>query len=197
MAEASVLMRAFRAIDQSYFTWRAGSYDPDMLDAVAEQTPPFPIGDYSDHVALGFIGGPLARTDVTGTEVIGTSALPVTIGTGFTAQTTPTELRDFREVSVYLYVSGVTTAEVVEVSYQFAEKSAPAAAEFGDLTAETSPLAGVAEQNSYVATYNIALLTPPFTLGPFNVPARGTKGRVRVRVDAGSIDAYATAQRFA
>lgn len=196
MAEASVLMRAFRAIDQSYFIWRAGSFDPNMEDAVAEQAPPFPIGDYSDHVALGFIGGPLARTDVTGTDVIGTSALPVAIDTTFTAQTTPTELRDFREVSVYLYVSGVTLATVVEVSYQFAEKGSPAATDFGNLTAEGVPVGGVAVQDTYVATYDISTLTPPFALGPFSVPVRGTKGRVRVKVDAGSIEAYATAQRF-
>jgi len=186
VAEASVLMRAFRALDQSYFTWRAGAYDPNMEDAVGDQAPPFPILDYSDHVVIGFIGGPLARTDATGTEVIGTSGTPVAIGTAVTTQSTDTELRDFREVSIFIYVSAKAGASTVEVQYQFAEKAAPAATEYGTQTAEDAPVSGVAAQNNYVATYDISGLTPPFTLGPFNVPVRGSKGRVGISADAGT-----------
>jgi hypothetical protein len=153
--------------------------------------------DYSDHVVIGFIGGPLARTDATGTEVIGSAGSPSTINTSITTQGTDTELRDFREVSVYIYVTAKAGAASVEVLYQFAEKAAPGASEYGTLTAEDAPLSGVAVQNNYVATWDISGLTPPFTLGPFNVPVRGTKGRVGISVDAGTITAYATAQRIA
>jgi hypothetical protein len=196
-ATASVLMRAFRGADSSFFMWRAGSYDPTMSDATGDQAPPFPPGDYSDHVVTGLIGGPLARTDATGTDVLGNSGAPATFGTVPTYQATASVVRDFAEASCFAYITNKAGAGSITLQAVFAEKVTPAAGDFGSLTTDDAPTAGVAPQFQYQAEYDVSGETPPFVLGPFNVPIRGPKVYFGIKGDAGAPEGYLRVVRIA
>jgi hypothetical protein len=171
-------MRAFRVADGSFYTWRAGAYDPAMADA----TPPFPKVDYSDHVQIGILGGPLARSDAEAFAVpgMGTPGTPVTLGVGGVGQTVPgTDCRDFASISAWFVVTAApTTPAVVTLKSLWTNIDAAAVpADLGVQASDDAISAGVSPQNKYVAEYTINGTTAVegAALGPFNVPVRGRR----------------------
>jgi hypothetical protein len=201
-ATASVMMRAFRAADSSFFTWRAGSYDPTMSDASGDQAPPFPVGDYSDQVVLGQIGGPLARTDATAFSPagLGTSGSPVV----FTAAATPvvetspgTDCRDFESITYWVNVTGVAAGTTVTVRALWGMEAVPAApGDYGLQASDDQISAGVSPQAVYEAVYDITVgIANAF--GPFNVPVRGRFCRLAVSSNNGLVQGFVRALRMA
>jgi len=198
-AEAAYLMRAFRSIDGSFHTWRAGDFDTDMSDT----TPPFSPGDYSDFVLLGFVGGPLARSDADAFTVagLGTSGVPVTyaIDSGpATAQTTPgTDCRDFESISCWVVVTTVGTATTLTVSSLWTNTSSPSgAADLGFQRSDDAIVDGDSPQNSYRAIYSFSG-APSQALGPYNVPVRGRRHLLTVATDTGDLQGYVLVMRMA
>ena len=198
---ASVLMRAFRSIDGSFFTWRAGSYDPAMTDAVGDQTPPFPIVDYSDHVAIGFIGGPLARTDPTSFAPagLGTSGTPVTFpvpGAPLLETSPGTDCRDFESISYWVNITNVAGGTTLTLQAFWGMEETPAGAgDYGVQNSDDQIAAGISPQAAYTAQFTISGTTNAY--GPFNVPVRGRFCRLSVSSDNGAVEGYVRAIRFA
>ena len=199
---ASILMRAFRAADSSFFTWRAGAYDPSMEDAVGDQAPPFPIIDYSDQVIVGQIGGPLARTDQTAFAPagLGTLGVPVTfpVAAAPLLQTSPgTDCQDFTSITYWVNVT--TLAGGVSLSlraYWGMEASPVGIADYGSQASDDQISAGVSPQAVYEAVYDLTGgITTAF--GPFNVPVRGRYCRLAVISDNGAVQGHVRAMRFA
>lgn len=203
MAEASVLMRAFRAADQSYHTWRAGSYDPNMDDATGDQAPPFPIIDYSDPVVIGFIGGPLARSDAEAFTVpgLGTSGTPITFLTAGVTQTTGTECRDFKSISVWVVITNApTTPAVLSVrSIWTNTSSVGGAGDYGIQASDDAIVSGVSPQNRYIAEFTVTGTSAAvgFAHGPYNVPVRGRLHTLSLDSDTNDVQGYVLVMRLA
>lgn len=195
---ASVLMRAFRNADSSFFTWRAGAYDPTMSDAVGDQAPPFPVVDYSDIVVIGQIGGPLARTDADGFPLtgLGTSGVPVTFATTpGTSETAPgTDCRDFDSITYWVYVTTSGTATTMTLSCAWAAVDAAVASDFSPIRSDDQIASGVSPQNVYEGVFTLPASGP---VGPFNIPVRGRRARLTVQTDTGDLDGYVLAMRQA
>lgn len=193
-AQAVFVMRAFRSIDSSYFVWRAGEFDDDMSEA----NPPNPKNEYSDHMVIGQIGGPLARTDVEGFNLtgLGTSGSPVTFATSpGTAESDPgTDCRDFSSVSYWVYVTAPGTASTMELRVRWASVDSAVAADFASQKSDDAISGGVSPQNTYVGQFSIS---GTGTIGPFNVPVRGRRAELVVETDTGDLDGYAVAMRIA
>lgn len=191
-------MRAYRAADGSYFTWRAGSYDPNMEDAVGDQAPPFPIIDYSDHVVIGFAGGPLARSDAEGFNLtgLGTSGTPVTFATApGTTETAPgTDCRDYRSITYWVYVTAAGTAGTLSLKVSWASVEAAAASDFTAQKSDDAISGGLSPQNTYIGQFTVSGTA---TLGPFNVPVRGRRSALTVETDTGDLQGYVVAMRLA
>jgi len=193
-------MRAFRAANSSFFTWRAGAYDPTMSDAVGDQAPPFPIVDYSDHVVIGQIGGPLARTDAEGFTLtgLGTSGTPVTFSSaaGGTPETAPgTDCRDFSSITYWVYVTTPGTATVMNLFCAWAPRDAALAADFSNVKSDDLISGGISPQNTYQGQFTVPTGGGP--VGPFNIPVRGRRGVLSVQTDTGDLEGYALAMRLA
>jgi hypothetical protein len=196
-------MRAFRAADSSFHTWRAGAYDPTMSDATGDQAPPFPTGDYSDHVAIAFLEGPLARSDAEAFLLagMGTPGSPATfaIDTGpSTVETAPgTDCRDFESISIWIVVTSVGTAATLTLSSAWSNVDAPSgAADIGIQRSDDAITDGDSPQNTYAAIYSFTGL-PGQALGPYNVPTRGRRHLLAVASDTGDLEGYALAMRMA
>lgn len=201
---ASVLMRAYRALDGSYFYWRAGAYDPGMDDAIGDQTPPFAKVSYSDQVIVGTVEGPLARTDPEAFALagLGTPGVPITFGASTTVQTAPgIDCRDFSSISVWIVVTAApSTPAVVTVQSLWTNKDTPAtAADVGVLRSDDAIVAGASPQNIYQAEYAVSGTTAAtgVALGPFNVPVRGRRHLLAIKSDVGDVQGYCIAMRFA
>jgi len=203
-ATASVMMRAFRAANSSFFTWRAGAYDPTMSDAVGDQAPPFPIIDYSDHVLIGTIGGPLARTDPEAFLLagLGTPGVPVTFTTAGVVETPPgVDCRDFESISLWVVVTAApTTPAVVSVRSLWSNMATvSASADIGIQASDDSISAGISPQNGYTAEYAVTGTTVAVgvALGPYNVPVRGRRHLFGVESDTNDVEGYVLAMRMA
>ncbi|MDB4278134.1 hypothetical protein N9917_00890 [Deltaproteobacteria bacterium] len=203
-ATASILMRAFRVADGSFFMWRAGAYDPTMSDATGDQAPPFPTGDYSDQVQVGTLGGPLARSDADSFTVpgLGTSGAPVTFpGAGGIFNSPPTECRDFTSISCWVVITAApTTPAVVSLISAWSNKlTVAASADIGVQRSDDAIVDGVSPQNEYIAEYEIGGITAASgaALGPFNVPVRGRGHILIVKSDTGDVEGYVLAMRMA
>lgn len=196
---ASILMRAFRSANSSFHTWRAGSFDPTMSDAVGDQAPPFPTGDYSDHVAIAFLEGPLARSDSEAFDVIGSSGSPVTfaLAPAFTSEALPgTDCRDYASVTYWIYITNPGTATLLSVFGSWAGVDAALATDHASQKSDDAISSGVSPQNTYQADYSM----PPTgnqPLGPFNLPVRGRRARLRLQADTNNVQGYVTAMRLA
>lgn len=202
--QASVLMRAFRAANGSYHTWRAGAFDPTMSDAVGDQAPPFPVGDYSDHVAVAFLEGPLARTDEEAFALagLGTPGSPITFTSGVIVETGPgVDCRDYSSISVWVIITAApTTPAVVTLQSIWTNKEPPAApSDVGALRSDDAIVDGVSPQNIYRAEYDVTGTTASSgaAQGPFNVPVRGRRHLVAIKSDVGDVEGYVIAMRFA
>jgi len=200
---ASVLMRAFRAADGSFFYWRAGAYDPNMDDATGDQTPPFPIVDYSDQIIAGFVEGPLARSDATAFPLagLGTVGTPITFA-AFMVQTPPgDDCRDYESISIWVVVTAApTTPAVVTLTSIWSNKDTPAApADLSPLRSDDAILDGESPQNIYEAQYDVTGTTAAvgFALGPFNVPVRGRTHLLGIKAVPGDVEGYCVAMRLA
>lgn len=199
---ASILMRAFRSADSSFFTWRAGAYDPQMTDAVGDQAPPFPIIDYSDHVVIGAVEGPLARTDPEATAVagLGTPGTPITFGNAASPspETFPgTDCRDFDSITYWVVLTNKGTATNVTLDVAWSWKDNPAnAGDVGELMSDDQISAGVSPQNVYqtVHTWSVGTVPQGFMI---NVPVRGRRSRVSLFTDTGDAQGYVVAMRIA
>lgn len=204
-ATASILMRAFRAADSSFFTWRAGAYDPTMSDATGDQAPPFPVGDYSDFVVLGTVEGPLARSDAEAFEIgIGTSGAPVVFPSSGGAINSPgVDCRDYESISCWIVVTAApTTPAVVEVTSAWTNVSGSNVDGPEDLGVQRSDDAitgGVSPQNEYRAQYTISGTTAATgaALGPYNVPVRGRNHILIVKSDTNDVVGYVLGMRMA
>lgn len=192
--QQAFLMRAYRSIDGSFFTWRAGQYDPNLLEA----TPPHPKVEYSDPVVLGFVGGPLARTDAEGFTLagLGTSGTPVTFATSpGTIESDPgTDCRDFSSITYWVYITAPGTASSMELRVRWASVDAAVAADFTTQKSDDAITSGVSPQNTYVGQFTIP---GSGTIGPFNVPVRGRRAELIVETDTGDLDGYVVAMRIA
>jgi hypothetical protein len=193
-------MRAYRAADGSFYTWRAGAYDPNMDDA----SPPFPKVDYSDHVQIGILGGPLARSDAEAFALagLGTPGVPLTVTIPPIVQTPPgTDCRDFTSISVWFVVTAApTTPAQVNVRSVWTNTSSPSGPEHqGILNSDDAILNGSSPQNVYTAEYTVngTAAATGAALGPFNVPVRGRNHLIVISSDTGDVEGYAIAMRFA
>jgi len=190
-------MRAYRTIDGSYHTWRAGQYDPDLL----ETTPPNPKVEYSDAVVLGFVGGPLARTDAEGFNPpgLGTSGVPVTFTTapGATFESDPgTDCRDFSSITAWVYITTPGTATEMTLYCAWSPIDASVATDFSTTKSDDQISSGVSPQNIYQADY--AVPTPDSgPAGPFNIPVRGRRAKIAVQTDTGDLEGYVVVMRHA
>ena len=198
-AQAAFLMRAYRIIDGSFWTWRAGEYDSDM----SETTPPNPPGEYSNFTVLGFIGGPLARSDAEAVPLpgMGTSGAPVAFPNGSPpmVNTNPgLDCQDYQSVSVYVVI---TTPGTASLGSLFVAWSGVAAADFtvdaGVQNSDDAIAAGISPQNLYRADF----VMPPLVgvgpvLGPFNVPVRGRRFFLALQMNTGDVQGYVTAMRL-
>lgn len=199
--QQAFLMRAYRSIDGSFHTWRAGEFDDDMSEATGTQTPPHPTGEYSDFVVVSFLGGPLARSDedaflLTG---MGTSGSPITFLAAGVAETLPgTDCQDYGSISLWVVVtSAPTTPATVSVqSFWGSIDAAAVAADTGAQSSDDAISAGVSPQNEYVAEYTFAS-APTRALGPYNVPVRGRRHIVRVSSNTNDVEGYVLAMRLA
>lgn len=200
MNNFSTLMRAYRAANGSFFTWRAGGYDPDMDDA----SPPFPKVDYSDHTVIGILGGPLARSDADGFNLpgLGTPAIPITFTVPQTVQSAPgTDCRDFSSISIWIVITAApTTPAVVTLTSLWTNSDAPATqADVGALRSDDAIVDGLSPQNIYQATYDVTgtTVSSGAAQGPFNVPVRGRHHLLAIKSDTGDVEGYAVAMRLA
>jgi len=202
-ATASVLMRAYRAADGSYHTWRAGGYDPDMSDAVGDQAPPFPIVDYSDHVVIGFLEGPLARSDANSFEIIGTLASPVTFPTSGVFNIPGTDCRDYDSISCWVVVTAApTTPAVVSLTSAWTNVDSGGASgpeHLGVQRSDDAISSGISPQNQYQADFEVNAITAASgaALGPYNVPVRGRNHILIVKSDTNDVEGYVVAMRLA
>ena len=202
--QQAFLMRAFRAANGSYHTWRAGQYDPTMAEATGSQAPPFPVGGYSDFMVLSFLGGPLARSDAEAAPLpgMGTVGVPVAFPNGSPPliNTNPgLDCRDFSSVSIYVVITtpGTATLATLFVAWSGADAAA-FTVDAGIQRSDDAIAAGVSPQNFYQADF---VMPPPFglgpVLGPFNVPVRGRRFFLAVQMNTGDVLGYVTAQRLA
>lgn len=197
-AQAVFVMRAFRSIDSSYFVWRAGEFDDDMSEA----TPPHPKNEYSDHMVIGQIGGPLARTDQTAFAVpgLGTSGTPATFPTsaGPLVESSPgTDCQDFTSVSYWATVTTVGTSTSITLRVVWgAEETPSGATDYGFQTSDDQISAGVSPQAVYEATYDLTGGIT-YSFGPFNVPVRGRYARLSIHSSTGDAEGYVRAMRIA
>jgi hypothetical protein len=197
-AQAVFVMRAFRGIDSSYFVWRAGEFDDDMSEA----NPPNPPGEYSDHTVIGFIGGPLARTDTTALSPVGlgTSGTPVTfpVAGAPLLETSPgTDCQDFTSISYWVNVTNLAGGTSLTVQVLWGMEETPAGAgDYGFQASDDQITAGASPQAVYTATYDLTGgITSAF--GPFNVPVRGRFCRLVISSDNGAVEGYVRAIRVA
>jgi hypothetical protein len=202
-ASASIIMRAYRVADSSFHTWRAGAYDPTMNDATGAQAPPFPTGDYSDHVVIGTLGGPLARSDAEAFLLpgMGTPGAPITfnIDSGpSTVEGTPgTDCRDYESISIWIVVTTVGTAATLNVGSAWSNVNVAAGgADVGVQYSDDAIVDGDSPQNAYRAIYSFSGL-PGQALGPYNVPIRGRRHFAVVATDTGDLEGYVLAMRMA
>lgn len=202
-ASASILMRAFRVADSSFHTWRAGAYDPNMDDAVGDQAPPFPSGDYSDHVVIGFLGGPLARSDTDAFLLagLGTPGTPVTFPGGGPSivETAPgTDCRDFESISLWVVVTAAPTLpSSVRIQSYWGHKDAVVGGTDGGIQpSDDAIVEGLSPQNNYQAEHSFTSL-PGIALGPYNVPVRGRRHVALIDSDTGDVEGYVLAMRIA
>jgi hypothetical protein len=193
-------MRAYRTIDGSFHTWRAGEFDTDM----SETTPPHPKGEYSDFVVLSHIGGPLARSDAEAFPFpgLGTSGAPITFSQAPvpSVNTDPgIDCQDYSSVTVFITITTPGTAALATVLGAWSGVDAAALA--ADVTAQRSDdsiAAGVSPQNQYQATYTMP--TPVGVapvLGPFNLPVRGRRFFLAVMFDTADVEGFVTVMRLA
>jgi hypothetical protein len=169
-----------------------------MNDAVGDQAPPFPIVDYSDQVVVGYVEGPLARTDPSGFDVLGTLALNAV----FDSPPTPTlevlpgtDCRDFSSISYWVYIVTDWGATQIDVYSYWSQEATPASdADFGPITSDDQIASGLSPQNTYIGRFTIS---GPTTLGPFNIPVRGRFARIGVASDNGWAEGYVKAMRLA
>lgn len=205
-ATASVLMRAYRAADGSYHTWRAGGYDPDMSDAVGDQAPPFPIVDYSDHVVIGFLEGPLARSDANSFEIgIGTSGSPVVFpsGGGGANNSPGIDCRDYDSISCWIVVTAApTTPAIVSVTSAWTNVDSGGVSgpeHLGVQRSDDAISSGISPQNQYQADFEVNAITAASgaALGPYNVPVRGRNHILIVKSDTNDVEGYVVAMRLA
>jgi hypothetical protein len=201
-ATASVMMRAFRALDSSFHIWRAGAYDPTMSDATGDQAPPFPVGDYSDFVVIGQIGGPLARSDNTAFSPagLGTSGVPVVFPVAATplVETSPgTDCQDFSSISYWVNVTTLAAGTSLTLRVYWGMEASPGGiADYGIQASDDQISAGVSPQAPYQAVYDLTGgITTAF--GPFNVPVRGRYCRLTISSDNGLVQGYVRALRVA
>ena len=202
--QQAFLMRAFRAANGSYHTWRAGQYDPAMAEATGPQAPPFPVGGYSDFMVLSFLGGPLARSDLEALPLpgMGTVGVPIAfpLGSPPLVNTNPgLDCQDFTSVSLFVHITTPGTASLATL---FAAWSGVEAAAFtvdaGIQRSDDAILAGVSPQNIYQATFPMPPPTGPGpVLGPFNVPVRGRRLFLALQMDTNDSLGYVTALRLA
>jgi len=202
-ATASLLMRAYRALDGSYFFWRAGAYDPTMSDATGSQTPPFPIVDYSDFVIAGFLEGPLARSDETAFALpgLGTPGVPITFGAGMTIQTAPgTDCRDYSSITVWVVITAApSTPALLTLTSIWTNTPTPSTpADVGALRSDDAISNGDSPQNIYQAQYDVNGTTASSgaAQGPFNVPVRGRNHLLGIKSDVGDVEGYCIAMRL-
>lgn len=202
--QQAFLMRAYRSIDGSFHTWRAGQFDPTMSEATGAQAPPHPTGEYSDFVVVGFLGGPLARSDADAFEVpgLGTSGVPITFTTAGVAEAPPgTECRDFESISVWVVVTNApTTPSVVTVRSLWTNvDSVGSSADLGVQRSDDAILDGVSPQNKYLAEFEVTGTSASvgFALGPYNVPVRGRRHIVVVESSTNDVEGYVLAMRLA
>lgn len=202
--QQAFLMRAYRSIDGSFHTWRAGQYDPTMSEATGAQAPPHPVVDYSDFVVVGFLGGPLARSDAEAFAVpgLGTSGTPITFLSSSVQESLPgTDCRDFESISLWIVVTAApTTPAVVSVRSLWANVDSPAAAaDVGHQRSDDAILDGVSPQNNYVADFEVTGTTAAtgIALGPYNVPIRGRRHIFAVESDTNDVEGYVVAMRLA
>lgn len=201
---ASVLMRAYRALDGSFFYWRAGAYDPDMNDATGDQAPPFPKVGYSDQVVVGTVEGPLARTDPESFLLpgLGTPGSPVVFpNAGGIFNTPPTDCQDFSSISLWVVLTATpTTPAVVSLSSAWSNKgTVAAAADIGVQRSDDAIVDGNSPQNQYIAEFTVSGPTAATgaALGPYNVPVRGRGHILILKSDTGDVEGYALAMRMA
>jgi hypothetical protein len=169
-----------------------------MDDAVGDQAPPFPIVDYSDQVVVGYVEGPLARTDPSGFDVLGSLAVPVVFDSPPTPtlETLPgTDCRDFSSISYWVFVAEDNGATSIDVYSYWSQEATPAAdADFGPITSDDQIASGLSPQNTYIGRFTIS---GPTTLGPFNIPIRGRYARIGVASNNGLAEGNAKAMRLA
>lgn len=199
-AQAVFVMRAFRSIDSSYFVWRAGEFDDDMSEA----NPPNPKNEYSDHMVIGQIGGPLARSDAEASPVagLGTSGTPITFTTAGVSESNPgTDCQDFSSISVWVVVTAApTTPAVVSLRSRWSNVGATSGpADSGFQTSDDAITSGASPQNQYVAEFTIngTTVAEGAALGPYNVPVRGRRHILTVDSDTNDVEGYVLAMRLA
>jgi len=197
-AQAVFVMRAFRSIDSSYFVWRAGEFDNDMSEA----SPPNPPGEYSDHTVIGFIGGPLARTDTTALSPagLGTPGAPATFpvtGAPLLETSPGTDCQDFTSISYWVNVTNVAGGTSLTVQALWGMEESPVGAgDYGFQASDDQITAGASPQAVYTATYDLTGGTTN-AFGPFNVPVRGRFCRLVISSDNGAVEGYVRAIRVA
>jgi hypothetical protein len=177
-----------------------------MSDATGDQAPPFPPGDYSDHVVIGTVEGPLARSDAEAFEIgIGTSGSPVVFpsGGGGANNNPGVDCRDYEFISCWIVVTAApTTPAVVEVTSAWTNVSGSNVDGPEDLGVQRSDdaiAAGVSPQNEFQRDYTINGTTAASgaALGPYNVRVQGRNHILIIKSDTGDVEGYAVGMRIA
>jgi hypothetical protein len=133
---------------------------------------------------------------------MGTSGAPVPFPNGappLVNSNPGLDCRDYRSVTVYVYITTPGTASLATV---FAAWAGLDAADFSlDAAIQRSDDAisgGVSPQNLYQAEFT---MPPPVgvgpILGPFNLPVRGRRFFVSVSMDTADVEGYVLMQRLA